>query len=206
MHNSFLIYFSEFFFESEFHDDDKSVRPLEQQSLELSKNGASSKNRPKSKKKSNPSDSKSTQGKDASADLLGLDFSSGAETDSDALLLELASLDFGHPLPPSSTGDLLKGFSPNPNDDDPLLGQEVTSEASFKANFEQVFGSSGLTSDDDWNQFLPSRFLTSNQLMSDEPLLNLGDSPPSSKTAPTVNPKELGQKKMQDNNIPKKVN
>jgi len=177
----------------------------QQQSLEASKNGASNKSRPKSKKKSNPSDSKSAQGKDASADLLGFDFSSGAETESDALLLELASLDFGHPLPPPSTGDLMKGFLLNTNDDDPLLGQEVTSEASFKANFEQVFGSTELSSDDNWNQFLPSRFLTSNQLMSDEPLLNLSDSPPSSKAAPTVNPKELGLKKIQESNIPKKV-
>lgn len=133
-------------------------------------------------------------GGDGTDDLLGLDLTSSS--DSDALLLELASLDFGHF--PSTKDELSQSLAIN---DDPTF----QNDQSFLANFDQVFGSAKPETEGDWNSFLPSHFLTNN-FVSDESSLMLSNTSPSSLLPAASNaPKDSAEKKNLSENISKKV-
>lgn len=136
----------------------------------------SSKGKSKSKSSKKRDDPESKPLLETTGDLLGLDLNRSDE--SDALLLELASLDFGPLTTTGSSEQFLKGQT---NDDDPLLGQD-----SFQANFEQVFGSSGAASDPDWNQYLPSHFLTSNYVSAESPMKPINASLPTMPSTPLL--------------------
>lgn len=178
---------SEFFFESEFHDEKEN--PKEQESKEPTKNSSRAKS--KNKKRNNGTEASKPHAENTTGDLLGLDLSGGDE--SDALLLELASLDFGHPLPTEVGADT----------DEPLLGAGQPAET-FKADFERVFGSDELTSKDDWNQLLPSHFLSSSQYASSSDSSLLSFDPPAAPAASLPTKPENAPKKVEAN-PPKKV-
>lgn len=123
-------------------------------------------------------------------DLLGLDLSRSDDTD--ALLLELASLDFGQTSleqekPPER-------FSTNSD----LTVQQET----FLANFDQVFGSTKQESDTDWNLLLPSHFLASDFVREDSSLLLMNTS---SSSVPPLNASKDTEKKLTKEPTPKKV-
>ena len=127
-------------------------------------------------------------------DLLGLDLT--CNSDSDALLLELASLDFGH-VPPTN--------------DEPSQGLETNDDLTFQnnqsflANFDQVFGSAKPETEGDWNSFLPSHFLTSNFVCDESSLLLSNPSRSSPSPVASNAPKDLTAKNNLSENAPKKV-
>lgn len=127
-------------------------------------------------------------------DLLGLDLTRG--NDSDALLLELASLNFGHL--PSTIDEPSQGLATN----DDLTFQN---DQSFLANFDQVFGSTKPETEGDWNSFLPSHFLTSN-FVSDESSLLLSDtSAPALLSAESNAPNDYREKKSERKHFKKGI-
>jgi len=172
----------EFLFENEFSDE---VTPTENNAGENASSshvGASeneqSKSKPvKEKMKKEPKTETFT------ADLIGLDLS--RPDDSDALLLELASLDLGN----NQASSLSSGGPEMPNIGD--TNQEEFSE--FQANFEQVFGSQKGT--DDWNSFLPSQLLTNSLFGNMESPSNILSSASSNNLAADTSLKDVFQKK-----------
>lgn len=169
-------------FENEFSDE---VTPTENNAGENASSshvGASeneqSKSKPvKEKMKKEPKTETFT------ADLIGLDLS--RPDDSDALLLELASLDLGN----NQASSLSSGGPEMPNIGD--TNQEEFSE--FQANFEQVFGSQKGT--DDWNSFLPSQLLTNSLFGNMESPSNILSSASSNNLAADTSLKDVFQKK-----------
>jgi hypothetical protein len=133
-------------------------------------------------------------GGDGIDDLLGLDLT--CNSDSDALLLELASLDFGH-VPPIK--------------DEPSQGLETNDDMTFQkhqsflANFDQVFGSPKPETEGDWNSFLPSHFLTSNFVCDESSLLLSNPSMSSPLPAASNASKDSPAKKNLSENASKKV-
>lgn len=101
-------------------------------------------------------------------DLLGLDTSA---YDTDSLLKELASLDFGQTSTQEQEGSPSKNEASNQQD-------------TFLANFDQVFGSTNTSSEAEWNSLLPSHFLANNVLHDDPPLF-ISDDVPSSLLSPS---------------------
>lgn len=163
----------EFLFENEFTDEVSSPENRVREN-ETSRMGSSEKDKSKSKttkEKTQKEPAKET----FTADLIGLDLS--RPDDSDALLLELASLDLGK----DQASSLLSGVPEMPNISDP--NQEEFSE--FQANFEQVFGSQ--KGADDWNNFLPSQLLTSSFLGNVESPSSTLNCAPSTPSTPSTN-------------------
>ena len=199
--NLYFLFYSEFFFESEFRDEDTrkaDISSREEDRKEAQRDKANNKGRNKSKtNKRDSSENKPLLGKctedllggNGTDDLLGLDLS--RSDDSDALLLELAALDFGHvsSVPEESTDSCTTN--------DLLVQQE-----SFLANFDQIFGSTKPESEGDWNSFLPSHFLDSN-FVDDSSLLHSNTS--TSSLLPSTTSKEYNEKKSTSEATSKKV-
>ena len=201
----FLDFCSEFFFESEFRDEEKSDTSSRNEDRKDALREKSTTNKGRSKSKSNKKESSESKpllgkcsedllGNDGTDDLLGLDLTSS--NDSDALLLELASLDFGH-LPSTKDGPTQDLAT---NDD--LTFQN---DQSFLANFDQIFGSTKPETEGDWNSFLPSHFLTSNFVSDESSLLLSNTSTPSLLSAASNAPKDSAEKINLSENTSKKV-
>lgn len=199
---------SEFFFESEFRDEDAKKSDVPSRNDErkdaLRNVEKSIVAKGRSKPKTNKRDSTENKpllgksddllGDEGLDDLLGLDLSRSDDTD--ALLLELASLDFGQSQP--IVKELSDGILA---DSDPILQQE-----SFLANFDQVFGSAKQTSDTDWNLLLPSHFLATNFVRDDSSLLLSNDhNTLSSSTLPPKASKESNDDNKKNETVEKKV-
>lgn len=113
----------------------------------------------KAKGKSKIKDNKSDQLKaatkvDGHDDLLGLDLETNAG-ETDALLVELNSLDLG-------------GACNIPAD---FLNFQSSHDESFQADFDQVFGTEKTgAGNEKWNSFLPSQLLTNKNLLDDNEL------------------------------------
>jgi len=172
----------EFLFENEFSDE---ITPLENT---VGENGTSShvgsSDKDKSKSKTALEKIKKEMKTETfTADLIGLDLS--RPDDSDALLLELSSLDLGN----NQASSLFSEVSDTPSVGDP--NQEEFSE--FQANFEQVFGSQKGT--DNWNNFLPSQLLTSSLFGNNETPLNTSSSAFSTNLSADASLKDAPQKK-----------
>lgn len=187
----------EFFFESEFRDEDKKQR----KSSDGDGKEASSKGKTiitskgkfaisrDSKKDTGASDDKPLLGS-ATEDLLGLELSRNDDFGylMDDFLPELASLDFSSI---SSSDNQLKDASTESG-----LGQSEQ----FQANFDQVFGTyQTATTQNEWNQFLPSHFLSSS--MFSEPL----KSPPVSAAASSTFHSSPALENKKAENLSKKV-
>lgn len=123
-------------------------------------------------------------------DLLGLDLS--GNDDSDALLLELASLDLEHTTAEKEFASETTSTNPNLTS---LQGE------SFLANFEKVFGTTEMKSEE-WSQFLPSHFLSNNAAADDFLLLS---NPCKASESPLEAFKETNEKNLSKGNATKKV-
>ena len=126
----------------------------------------------------------------ATEDLLGLELSRNDDFGylMDDFLPELASLDFSSI---SSSDNQLKDASTESG-----LGQSEQ----FQANFDQVFGTyQTATTQNEWNQFLPSHFLSSS--MFSEPL----KSPPVSAAASSTFHSSPALENKKAENLSKKV-
>ncbi|KAI9551366.1 hypothetical protein GHT06_021699 [Daphnia sinensis] len=192
----------EFFFESEFHDEEK-VDSSRNEGLNNAQRDKPTSNKGRSKSKTNKRDSSESKplldkcsedllGGDGTDDLLGLNLS--CSSDSDALLLELASLDFGQPA--SMKDDPSQGHT-DKND----LGFQQ--DQCFLANFDQVFGSAKSDEKGEWSSYLPSNFL-SNDFVSGCSSNVLSDASTSSQLLPSSISKEIGEKKLMNENRSKK--
>lgn len=105
-----------------------------------------------------------------SNDLLGLENSSNND-DTDALMKELASLDFGHTEASRGIGN----YSDK---------NESVFQGSFLANFDQVFGSTKSASEAEWDSLLPSHFLATD-FVNDNPPPLISDESTSSVLLPS---------------------
>ena len=124
-------------------------------------------------------------------DLLGLDLSRSDDTD--ALLLELASLDFGQQTLEQE----------QPSESFSTKSDAAVQQETFLANFDQVFGSTKQESDTDWNLLLPSHFLASDFVRDDSSLLLMNTS--SFSVPPSNASKETNEKKLTKETTPNKV-
>lgn len=193
----------EFFFESEFRDEEKVDSSFRNEGLNNAQRDKPNSNKGRSKSKSNKRDSSESKplldkcsedllGGDGNDDLLGLNLS--CNSDSDALLLELASLDFGQPASVK---------------DDPSQSHATKKDLGFQqdqcflANFDQVFGSAEPDMMGEWNSYLPSNFL-SNDFVSGCSSNVLSDTSTSSQLLPSSILKEIGEKKLMNENRSKK--
>ena len=176
---------SEFLFESEFHDDNAEGKSdlrdkANGQTKDSSKEGkstASGKQKGKKKEKPkavNPALSSTTE------DLLGLDLPVGKADESDTLLSELASLDFGNYAAKPFALEGLPSDLFSESGLEAIQGSEPQAE-SFQADFDQVFGDLQKTSSDDsWGSFLPSQLLNNSSLLEKSDLFSFDNPQPTS--------------------------
>lgn len=212
-----LFFFSEFFFESEFHDEDskqstvkdgnKETQKTPEGTLAANKNRSKSKNKKKETGENRPllggiaddllgmmPEGHASTGGSFSSDLIGMDLNKADE--SDALLLELASLDFGT-LSQASPGKLQEGQVPMENK------ASCDLQDAFLANFEDVFGSSSSEPPNAWNRILPSHMMSTGFADAELPLL-LDNPTTSSAVGPNSSKEAVTSKKLGDS-APKKV-
>jgi hypothetical protein len=113
-------------------------------------------------------------------DLLGLDLPVGNTDESDTLLTELASLDFGNYAAKPLALEGLPSDLFSDSGFETIQGSEPQAE-SFKADFDQVFGDLQKTSgDDSWGSFLPSQLLNNSSLLDKSDLFSFDNPQPTS--------------------------